>query len=143
MDGADDRWRAVLSHTARAIVALMLGVAACGGPYDDLPNGYRFFRANSHQQVITKAGMGVVVEADVAELAILGDLVVGFAEPEVVFEGQPPPPRTEPGFFVLDTRTGQLQDDLSRAQWLGALGARGIDEPPELHAPTVWFFLLH
>lgn len=93
-----------------------------------LPNGYEFFRASRLEIYISKDG-SLELGPAVSSFETDGDLVFG------TITGLP---RREPddldtlGYFILDTKSGEVQKGLTKEQWLEELGKRGISDEPKL-----------
>lgn len=171
MYGHIQKWH----HTRRThlSVFLLIVVSSCGvggiGDYAiDLPNTYYLARVYSPRFVIVRRNFGVPKEARggtgvvdcVETYAVYRDYIIG----KVKHVGDAPYGNKE-GYFVLDTRSGELLDELpdellerewpktyaapdglrlayaelleglSEGEWLEALEQRGIPTPPQLVKP--------
>lgn len=115
--------------------AMMLG---CGGYSIDLPNEYRLIRSSAYRAAIADPQNTIVVHPNVVAYAVIGDVVVGRGEVPEVIEGQPDPHRRGPGYFVIDTSTRAVADDLSSEEWIAELKKHGIERAPDLKTPTAF-----
>jgi hypothetical protein len=104
-------------------IGMMVGIAfalvGCGGWSLDLPNGYEYI-GDGGLGAIANPRQSVVIRPDIAKLAIVGDVVTGWAEvpDRMRHEGFE---RKEPGYFVLDTASGWSVDNLSEQAWRRAI----------------------
>jgi hypothetical protein len=118
-------------------VSLVVGGAlliACGGGMSDyrreLTRGYKLVRANADEYVIVDSLDWVVITPTISEIRHLGDLIVGVPQhPER--QGH-----FEPGYFVVNTATGEHRMGLSKETWLAELRRHGIRDLPALRRPS-------
>jgi hypothetical protein len=92
-----------------------------------LPNGYRVFIPDSSTVVIwapdTDLLHDIVVGPRVWDIGVSGDLVYG----EVVFDKTTTMACSPPGFFILDTKTGEKQEGMPKQLWEAELARRGVE----------------
>lgn len=106
-----------------------------------LPNGYYIQRDRSSQlRVLNRHGHAVV--GPVAGYTVRGFIVAGLVGPEPENHGayineSPLPESPESLYFVLDTRTGHLDERLSLQAWKEKLAALGLSQAPEIRAPLL------
>jgi hypothetical protein len=88
-----------------------------------LPGGYAIFIASSSEIMLvdTTGAAGPHLQ----KVGNDGPVILGLLQ---ALKG------SKPGYFLIDSRTGTLQDGLSKADWLIALHAAGIPEEPALGA---------
>jgi hypothetical protein len=94
----------------------------------DLPNGYRIERYNSREVMIVDRESRVVVAGLVREYAIDRSFVIGRADlPPTSAENQARYySDVRPGYFVVDTSTGEVSLGLSELEWKTNLVRRNI-----------------
>jgi hypothetical protein len=117
------------------VVAAALLIACPGGMTDyrrDLTHGYKLVRANADEYVIVDSMDGVVVTPTISEIGHVGDVIVGVTEL---------PQRqgnfgSKPGYFVVNTATGETRMGLSKDACLAELRRYGIDDEPTLRRPS-------
>lgn len=129
------------------LMACVVTLAACASvqvkPVIALPNGY-YLQPNAIRQTeLVKRGGKRVVPGPIAAYAVSGELVVGaLGEPSVAsrsytndlpFHGGP-----ATRYFLLDTRSGQLDTQLDEAAWQSRLQERGAPKPLRIYAPLAW-----
>lgn len=122
-----------------ASVALFVALVAICDCWDysvDLPNGYRLVRLNSYEVAIVLPDNRMLIDPDVRRYAISGSVVAGFAEVPKSLPQQPPPPRQQEGYFIVNTETGDVWDSLSQEAWLERLRLLGIESELKLKRPS-------
>lgn len=87
-----------------------------------LPNGYQIVRGKTSEPMIVKKSGGVVIPAPVSRYTVVRDVVVG-AEDQT--------------YFVLDTRTGEVNKGLAEAAYNDKLKSLNIPAAPELSPPVL------
>jgi hypothetical protein len=87
-----------------------------------LPNGYQIVRGKTSEPMIVKKSGGVVIPAPVSRYTVVRDLVVG-AEDQT--------------YFVLNTRTGEVNKGLAEAAYNDKLKSLDIPATPELSPPVL------
>jgi hypothetical protein len=115
-------------------------VSACsefGGEYSlPLPNGYHIERYSSGEVTIVDPESKIVVAGLVREYAVVQTCVVGY----VVMPAASPQEQAKyyshvrPGYFVVDTSTGETSLALSEQEWKVRLTQRNLPIP-QLVAP--------
>ena len=128
----------VLRAWRMASVLAALATASCGGPFGysiALPNGYLLVREHSGSLGVVDPRSRVVVGPSQYGIVVpvVGDLVVGNLDTEEDAFGVPPVPDR---YFVVDTKSGAVESELSYDQYRHALVARGIGAPPTLVRPN-------
>jgi hypothetical protein len=142
-------------------VLAIVSITGCATSRTDfvvaLPNGYQIVRGKSSDPMIVKKSGGTVVPGPVASYTVIRDVVVGIVQPasnakaassarpaadvKPAPDGKPPsdkpagPEKT--GYFVLDTRTGELGKDLSESAYNERLESLNIAPSPELSPPVL------
>lgn len=87
-----------------------------------LPNGYQIVRGKTSEPMIVKKSGGVVIPAPVSRYTVIRDVVVG-AEDQT--------------YFVLNTRTGEVNKGLADAAYNDKLKSLNIPAAPELSPPVL------
>ena len=98
------------------VTALLLG---CGNPDHSvgLPNGYLFSSTSPDENaIVTPDHHNILVGPSVDQYAVLGAFVIGHVRFKQVKES----------YFVLDTRPGTIEKNLTRPAWERMLHERGI-----------------
>lgn len=112
-------------------------VVGCFDYSVDLPNGFSLFSYASNRCAIADPKSNVVVLPNIEKVAVLDPYVVGYAV-AVEPEGPRGLRRQMDGYFVLNTETQQVRDDLSLEEWQHTLRDEGLKARPELRTPTMW-----
>lgn len=112
--------------------ALRMGARQPGSylPDTDLPGGYKlmsYWGGDATSIIGWSPDPPVYVGPGVDGYQVIAGIAVGHVSCSI--DGG----RCEPGYFVLDTRTGKVQQGLGRAAWLKALRNVGIAAEPKLH----------
>lgn len=118
---------------------MLIAITALVGCWDystKLPNGYRLVRLNSNEIAVVLPNNGILIDPDVREYSIVGDVIVGFAGVPKSLPQQPAPPRKEAGYFIVNTESGEMWDSLPKEAWLERLRLLGIQGEPELKRPS-------
>lgn len=107
-----------------------------------LPFGYYLQRGDEGEIDVVRRNGHLVLHGPIAAYAVFGYYVTGcvghwpkrsFAYPnELPFPGSP-----DARYFVLDTRTGQLEKDLDEAAWKSRLAALGAPRSLAITAPIL------
>jgi hypothetical protein len=98
-----------------------------------LPHGYVLARNSPDIKLIADPSGAVVVRPSVRRYRVVGDLVVG----EIGAYDSHPSDRMEiVGYFILDTRTGDIQRGMDEARWRAAMRDRGAPWHLELIEPS-------
>lgn len=120
--------RTALRACRFALVILSMGAGGCATSSRPnfvvaLPNGYQIIRGGkAAEPMIVKRSGGVVVPGPVDSYTVIRDVVVG---------------SVKPGFFVLDTRTGQVENALAENAYQEKLKSLNIAPLPELSPPVL------
>lgn len=93
-----------------------------------LPGGYELSIANSNAIAVGNADDLIVIGPHVDRYRVVGDLVVGHVSTPR-WHQYPPEPT---GYFVLDTRSGQVSKGLTMSGLASTLKTFGIAEQPTL-----------
>jgi hypothetical protein len=138
---------------------LLSFLAGCGDYAIDLPNGYRLVRTNSDNILIFEPDTedyrnstaysrrtihdgdrtyhdSVVVPSKIVAIGSKDELVYGIVEISPHPEGMEP---TEPGYFVLDTHTGDGVLGMGEKAFQEKLKELGIVGTPSLTTNIRWF----
>lgn len=128
----------MLEMKSIAFVLVSLSLVACGKMTEDLPNGFSIKRRDTGKYEIVSppyaAANGVtsssgVISPDVTKFAVLGDVVVGFAERIKEVDGF----MTPGGYFLLDTKTKEAKEGMGLDELKKLLASKyQIDEVPKL-----------
>jgi hypothetical protein len=142
------------------VLLAISAVSGCATSRSDfvvaLPNGYQIIRDKSAAPMIVKKSGGTVVPGPVARYAVVRDVVVGVVAPEgeklapalkpatdakpasdaKAASGQPAAAQ-KTGYFVLNTRTGELGKDLAESAYTERLKSLNIPTAPELSPPVL------
>jgi hypothetical protein len=93
-----------------------------------LPNGYQIKRGGkADEPMIVKKRGGTIIPGPVARYTVIRDVVVGIVEA----------PAPQQGYFVINTRTGEVARDLSESEYAERLKALNISHSPELSPPVL------
>jgi hypothetical protein len=128
--------RTLLVHFAICVLA-----SACSesmGEYSlALPNGYHLERYSSGEVTIVAPGSTIAVAGVVQEYAIAGSFIVGrTVVPPTSAENQAKYySHVRPGYFVVDTSSGEVLLGLSEREWKANLARRNIAVPQLLAPP--------
>lgn len=126
-------WRKIL---ILIMVACLSVLACCDRNYSKpLPNGYAIVKPDSATICIASPtsglhhpshhGGGVAVAAFIDQLGVTGDIVYG----HVASSSNSSMSDIEgPGYFVLDTRTGELRSRMSYEQFKISISSRGLTD---------------
>jgi len=126
----------------------LVGCATAGSEFVvALPNGYQIKRDKADQPTLVKRSGGVVVPGPVEKYIVLRDVVTGLvpgAESEAAQDeakdakrSSRPSSKSEPGYFILRTRTGELSAGLSESEWTEQLKGLGLQAESKDLAPPV------
>ena len=137
----------MIGRTSRRFGASALGpaticllTAACGDYAVPLPGGYELVRVGAGEVLLSEPRRGVVVDINIDGYGVHGPIVVGHvSKPARPAEQRLPlgfKDESRPGYFIADTRTGDIKQGLDRQAWLSALGALGITKEPTLKKPS-------
>jgi len=139
------------------VVLASVAVVGCAASRSDfvvaLPNGYQIVRDKASAPTLVKKKGGVVVPGPVARYTVIRDVVVGQVDSSAQkidkAKGKPADKASEndtatektaaekQGFFVLDTRSGQLGTQLSESAFNERLKSLNIPPSPELSPPVL------
>lgn len=149
------------------VLLAIVSITGCAASRTDfvvaLPNGYQIVRDKTSDPVIVKKSGGKVVPGPVARYTVIRDVVVGIVEPagsdkrsaaaqpavdakpagsdkpadDKAPAGEQPAAPEKTGYFVLNTRTGELGKDLSESAFNERLKTLNIAPGPELSPPVL------
>ncbi|MBX5463264.1 MAG: hypothetical protein IRZ28_19510 [Steroidobacteraceae bacterium] len=137
--------------TAYGLIAAF-GLVACATAGSEfvvaLPNGYQIKRDKADQPTLVKRSGGVVVPGPVEKYIVLRDVVTGLvpgpegdaakADAKDAKRASRRASKSEPGYFILRTRTGELSTGLSESEWSEQLKGLGLKaEPKDLSPPVL------
>ena len=98
-----------------------------------LPNGYQIIRDKNDAPMIIKRSGSKVIPGPVSRYTVIRDVVVG-----IVGDDKPPAEGTKPtGYFLINTRTGEIAKDLTEEAYIERLKALNINSAPELSPPVL------
>jgi hypothetical protein len=106
-----------------------------------LPNGFYIERDKSSQLGILNRH-GKVAVSPIAGYSVYGSLVIGLAGKEIDMDGayqndRPLPESAESNYFVIDTKSGQIEIGLSASGLKTKLVELGVTATPEVRAPIL------
>lgn len=118
-------------------VPMLIFLTGCWDYHVDLPNGYRLVRTNASSiQIFTPSTpkrlsdfVGIVVPPKIVAIGCVGDIVYGIVEASPSSENAA---LTVPGYFVLDTRAGDVTLGLDKEGHLEKLKKLGVTDAPAL-----------
>lgn len=90
-----------------------------------LPNGYRLFFASSSEVLLVDKDNGGVAGARVDKIGCSGNLVFGL----ITQRDRVEKPEDTPGYFCLDSTTGEITKGMELGAWQDTLKAKGVEEP--------------
>jgi hypothetical protein len=134
------------------LAGMLTLLSGCGDYQVDLPNGYRLVRTNASSiQIFEPQSMeyrnspayhkrdtvrgnstfhdSIFVPPKIVAIGCVGDIVYGIVEASPSSENAA---LTVPGYFVLDTRAGDVTLGLDKAGYLKKLKTLGVTEVPAL-----------
>lgn len=120
-------------------LVVVLVLVGCGGNFRiALPNGYEMMSEYTGQVWILGPDGRDVVAATVDGYAVIDSVVVGHVSLGL---GRSAKNYSKPGYFVLDTKTGQVVQGMDKKEWLARLKDLGVTTAPQLHTPAALRFL--
>ena len=128
------------------IAAVCMTVSSCatqgGSPFVVvLPNGYLIERDKSSQTRIVKRSGGLVVPGPIAAYGVYRDIVAGSVSSAPISAaslGTPAAAEQKPAhYFVLDTASGKIDNNLDAAAWNARLKALSAPTSPEISPPIL------
>lgn len=132
----------VVALSAGAImVAASLLYYARGDYALQLPNGYELIRTNASTLMIWTpqgADRQCVVPPKITKVGGSGDVVFGYVQKDPAADAGY---EQVEGFFILNTKSGEVSTGLAKGEWLRALATHAIREDPRLQKPSRWFKL--
>ncbi len=99
-----------------------------------LPNGYLIERNEAADPMLIKRSGGKVIPKPVAAYTVYRDVVTGIMKSSRPASG---PAENQQDYFVLDTRSGQVNTGLAEAAWNGRLKELGVPASPRLSPPVL------
>lgn len=114
---------------------MILPVLMGSGDYSiPLPNGYHLVRTYSNHVVMSKPPVDEgVLGAPIESYAVSGQIVIGCVGSA---EGYGYPQEEQPGYFIVDTKTGQVRKGLNSKEWKSILSSLGLRKIPNLMSPN-------
>jgi len=94
----------------------------------DLKNGYYLRGDDNYINLYNEKGTEIVI--DVYKYKEINNLVIGYAGPWAINEGEPN------GYFVVDANVGSTSKGLEKEDYLRSLKIYGIDNEPTLMEPN-------
>jgi hypothetical protein len=124
------------------VLLALVSIAGCATSRSDfvvaLPNGYQIIRGKTSEPMIIKKGGRTVVPGPVASYTVIRDVVVGLVPAtQPAAAGDKPGAGDKTGYFVLNTRTGEVGRNLSESEYSERLKALNIPPAPELSPPVL------
>ncbi|SRR6266487_1910493 len=98
---------------------------ACGEKVVDLGAGYKYVRLDGPNAAISDHDNHMVVDPNVTRYKVIGSYIVGERADANIDKRL----SRNFGYFIVDTRTGQLVEGLDRPAFENALHARGLNVP--------------
>lgn len=129
-------WKAKLVLLTACCASIAL--TGCIYPPSDFsgPNGYGIACDKSRDCLVLKGewdGSGdTIIEPEVDRFAMVNQFIIGHVERQTDrFTPSPPPPELpqQPGYFIVDTKTGNQTTGLGKADWNNQLALLGITKP--------------
>jgi hypothetical protein len=112
----------------------LLLLTACN-KRDPLPGGYAIFFGDSEDVGLVLPPKGeILLGPKLTQIGNSGALIFGEVQPPRKPNRFLTGSRT-PGFFILDTKTGAIENGLSREVWLQKLNKAGVQGEPALVHP--------
>lgn len=109
---------------AAALLCILL--SGCGEKEVELEGGYKYVQLDGASYTITNRENRMVVAPNVSRYKIFGSYVVGERKDADIDDRL----SRNFGFFILDTRTGELLEGLSQANFEEELRARHLNSHP-------------
>lgn len=133
--------RIIFKHISRITSFILAAgvlclLASCGRfPTNDyqisLPYNYSIVRTQEGVVGVANPESVVIVEANVDGYRVYNDVVAGH-----VSKCKEPWIQSEPGYFIVEFKSGKVYKKLSKKQWLAKLRLYGIHHAPVLHYPS-------
>jgi hypothetical protein len=115
-----------------AVLLATVSISGCATSRSDfvvaLPNGYQIVRDKTEAPTLVKKKGGKVVPGPVASYSVIRDVVVGMVQAT---------PQEKPAYFVLNTRSGEVDKGLTEAAYNERLKALNLPASPELSPPVL------
>ncbi|MBL8856206.1 MAG: serine/threonine protein kinase [Planctomycetaceae bacterium] len=89
-----------------------------------LPNGYKMFFASSSEVLLVDQDNGGVAGARVDKIGCSGNLIYGL----ITQRDRIDKPEDTPGYFWLDSTTGEIMKGMKLGDWQETLKAKGVEE---------------
>lgn len=89
-----------------------------------LPNGYKMFFASSSEVLLVDKDNGGVAGARVDKIGCSGNLIYGL----ITQRDRIDKPEDTPGYFWLDSTTGEIMKGMKLGDWQETLKAKGVEE---------------
>lgn len=124
-----------IKHLVAIIYALIL-LCGCSDYSIQLPNGYCLVRSNDEDMTIANSVSVVVISPKIVGYEVCQHLVVGRVVLNDIKSEEYGD--SKPGFFILNTKNGDLAQGLSEEAWVVLLKQNGVNRHLELKRPT-WF----
>lgn len=100
----------------------------------ELPNGYKLERTNSETVFIAGKDSWAVIGANIDGYRVINNFVIGH-----ISKSQLPDESISEkkiGYFILDTKTGDIEKGMSKIKWDLSLRKKGIINTQLLRSPT-------
>ena len=122
------------SRLASVVIVSAVLVGGCGDYSVCLPNGFSMVRVYAGAVHIGRPNHeGIAVFANVDSYAVLGDYVVGHVK---LPKHDPERSLSKPGYFVLNTSTGESRDGMGVDVWREELRRASLATDPLLEEPS-------
>lgn len=113
----------------------IIGIQACGDYATSLPGHYSLVRVYSGAVLISNPEHVVVINPNVESYKVIDGLVVGYVTaPEYLSPEEKAV--SKPGYFVLNTKTREVQQGLNKTMWLDTLRLLDVKSEPLLNKPS-------
>lgn len=117
-------------------------LSACGDYRVELPNGYYLVRTSATSILMVTTGRTgknvIVIDPHISRYRVLdgekGHIIVGYVKPTNI--GLKYTITTIGGYFVLNAKTRDLRQGLSKEEWRAALRQHGVRAEPKMKKPS-------
>ena len=114
----------MISFRKISILSFLLFILGCSDPAPEhLSNGYYFARTNGYNTYIIK-NKAPVVDTYIAEYEVIAGYIIGIREKSRNPDGPKHLLSEKYGYFVLNTKTGELKQSVSKQEYLAVKNAQ-------------------